>query len=281
MFLFGDRSLTYLLYPQEWSLYKEGGSLNYNTIVYGSVTRTYEKPTCLGAFDFTIRSSAFGNGYDFATFAFTQKHRQKLWRLYLNTRVFIQYAVGRQLPEESSLYLAGASPEELIENKFTRAMGFFPESWTGYGVTTNHFHAGGGLNLRGYAGYLVAQEDQNGNIIPVYKGNSGFAINAELDLDRLVPLRPKFTREWLRWNIYLFGDAGILNYNQPDEKLRFADLRADAGIGTAFTIKKWGRLDKIKPFTIRFDVPLWLNRPPAAEQDYVKFRWVLGINRAF
>jgi hypothetical protein len=37
----------------------------------------------------------------------------------------------------------------------------------------------------------------------------------------------------------------------------------------------------VKPLTIRFDMPLFLSRTPALEPDYVKFRWVLGINRAF
>jgi aminopeptidase N len=281
MFLFGERSLTYLMYPNEWSYLKEGGTINYNNIVYGKVHYTYEKNTGLGAFDFLIRSSAFGNGYDFATVAFTQTHRQKMWRFFLNTRFFIQYAVGSRLPDESALYLAGANPEDLLENKFTRSFGFFPQSWGGFGTDVNHFQAGGGLNLRGYAGYLVAQENEKGEIIPVYKGNSGVAINAELDLDRLIPCRPRFTKDWLRINLYLFGDAGIINYNQPDSKLRLADIRADAGVGTAVTIKKWGRLDKVKPFTLRFDMPLFLNRPPATEGEYFKFRWVLGINRAF
>jgi aminopeptidase N len=84
-----------------------------------------------------------------------------------------------------------------------------------------------------------------------------------------------------KWNIYLFGDAGTINVNTPEEELAFADIRADAGVGTAFTIKKWGRLDKIKPFTIRFDMPLFLNRPPAQDPGYFKFRWILAVSRAF
>jgi hypothetical protein len=281
MFLFGKRSLTYMMYPNEWSYEKEGGTINYNNILYGNVTHNYQKKTCLGSLDFMMKTSAFGNGYDYTTFAFTHKHRQKMWRFFLNTRFFIQYAVGSQLPDESALYLAGSNPESLLDYKFTRSFGFFPQSWGGYGTGLNHFHAGGGLNLRAYSGYLVAQELSDGTVIPVYKGNSGAAINAELDLDRLVTFRPRFTREWLRWNLYLFGDAGVINYNQPSNRLKLADIRADAGVGTALTIKKWGRFDKIKPFTIRFDVPLFMNRPPAVDGDYFRFRWIVGINRAF
>lgn len=37
-----------------------------------------------------------------------------------------------------------------------------------------------------------------------------------------------------------------------------ADLRADAGIGAALTIKKFGVLQTANPLTIRFDVPFFL-----------------------
>ena len=50
---------------------------------------------------------------------------------------------------ESALFFAGGNPEELMENKYTRSVGFFPAEWGGYGNTTNHFHHGGGMNIRG------------------------------------------------------------------------------------------------------------------------------------
>jgi hypothetical protein len=281
MFLFGERSLTYLIYPEEWSYLKSNGTINYNNSVYFTYKHLYENRTNWGSLDFQLKSSAFGNDYNFATAALTEIHHQKLWHFLLNTRFFIQYAIGKSMPDESALYLAGANPEELIENSFTRSMGFFPQQWQVFGTVTNHFQAGGGLDLRGYAGYLVAQQNDKGEIIPVYKGNSGIAINADLDIDGLVPLHPKKTKEWLKWNVYLFGDMGIINYNDIDDELRLADLRADAGIGTALTIKKWGRFDKIKPLTLRFDMPLFLNRPPSADPGFFKFRWIIGINRAF
>jgi len=48
----------------------------------------------------------------------------------------------------------------------------------------------------------------------------------------------------------------------------------------AYTFDNWGPLDMVKPITIRFDIPLFLNRPPATD-DFLQFRWILGINRAF
>ena len=57
-------------------------------------------------------------------------------------------------------------------------------------------------------------------------------------------------------------------------------FRMDAGIGTALTIRRWGNRNAIKPFTIRFDMPFFLNRPPAG-QDFLAFRWLIGIGRSF
>ena len=60
-----------------------------------------------------------------------------------------------------------------------------------------------------------------------------------------------------------------------------SDVRVDAGIGTAFTIRKWGVFDKAKPLTIRFDMPLFLNRPPFANPQYFNLRYVVGVSRCF
>jgi hypothetical protein len=54
----------------------------------------------------------------------------------------------------------------------------------GYGTDYNHFQMGGGLNLRGYAGYLAPIEDKNGKVVIAYQGTSGAAINAELEFDQ-------------------------------------------------------------------------------------------------
>jgi len=40
-------------------------------------------------------------------------------------------------------------------------------------------------------------------------------------------------------------------------------------------------LAMVKPITIRLDIPLFLNKPPATNDDFLQFRWILGINRAF
>jgi hypothetical protein len=267
--------LVYLLYPREWipGLYN-------NTINVG-VERKYNYRNGNGIIDLGLKSSTLGSSYDYARISLTVVNRNTLGKFDLHTRTYAQYGTGRFLPRESALYLAGGNPEDLMENKFTRSRGFIDNSYLGYGSGLNHFQSGGGLNLRGYAGYLVAHLDGNKDIVPVYKGASGASVSAELEFDRLFRFRPALFRRWLKLDTYLFADAGVISSNGPSEDFALSDLRSDAGIGTAFTIKRWGPLEAVKPLTVRFDFPLFLSRPPALEDQFLKFRWVMGISRTF
>jgi hypothetical protein len=46
-------------------------------------------------------------------------------------------------------------------------------------------------------------------------------------------------------------------------------------------IKKWGKLEEIKPLNIRIDLPIFLSNAPFSEENNIKFRWLIGINRSF
>jgi len=174
-------------------------------------------------------------------------------------------------------FFGGANPEQLMDNKYTRSKGFFPEEWLGYGETTNYFHHGGGLNMRGYAGYWVVE---NANLL--YKGNSGVAVNVELEFDNFFKFKPKPLKKIFKLDTYLFGDAGTMVYQKlSDAKWKFGNIRMDAGIGVALTIKKFWLLETVKPLTIRFDMPLILSHIPFLDSQWVDFRWVVGVNRAF
>jgi len=80
---------------------------------------------------------------------------------------------------------------------------------------------------------------------------------------------------------YIFADAGVIGYDNNAGEKRISYPRVDAGVGAALTIKRFWVLDEVKPLTVRFDVPLFLNRPPFAEEEFVKFRWLVGVNRSF
>lgn len=266
--------LAYLVHPAEW----EPSALNAAWDL--GMERSYDG----GGVKVNMRNTAIGGSMPYAQVTITNVNEHKVGRFDLRVRGIVQFGTG-STPRESQLYLAGASPEDMMENKYLRSAGFTPYDWTGYGTGVNHLHAGGGLGLRGYAGYLAPALDVGGGTILTYRGNTGAAINAEVDVDRFIRLRPKALRRWLHMDAYFFGDIGSMGYRYTTEhgtqQLRLAEPRADAGAGVAITIRRFGPLTDIKPLTIRFDVPVFLSHLPAGESEHFAFRYVVGINRTF
>lgn len=270
-------SLTYLLYPEQWELDRWNGALDL------SLRHRYDHARGDGDLKLELRNGAVGAAAGYAQVRLTAVNVNELGPLQLRTRGFGQFGTGAT-PRESALYLAGASPEEMMENKYVRSIGFVPYDWLGYGADVNHFHHGGGLGLRGYAGYLAPEELENGELVFTHFGNTGLAASGELDLDGLVNWRPGKLARYLHLDVYLFGDVGMMGYrttNADGTQLRMAQPRADAGAGLAFTVKRFGPLSDIKPFTIRFDMPLLLSALPASETEHFGFRYVVGIGRSF
>lgn len=246
----------------------------------------YKAKNITGEINWLLRSS-FASDYDFSSLAFEWLNNWQAGKGELRTRVFAQVINGSNIAPESRLFVAGASPEDLLENKYTRATGFVPNQWLGYGAAVNHFHAGGGLNVRGYAGYLLPRQAENNQVF-LFSGNGGAAINAEFDVDGYINLKPRKLSQWLHVDLYLFGDAGILSRTFVAGEQNFTantevntGIIANAGTGAAVTIKKFGSYNKAKPLTLRFDVPWVLSNTPFIENQFVKFRWVVGINRSF
>lgn len=277
MYRKGLNDLPYLLLPKEWV----PNQLN-NTINLG-LEHTYSYTKGTGIINVGLRSSAIFSDYDYQTANLNVINRTNLWRLKLNTRLVGQYGSGKNWANESSLFLAGANPEEMMENKYTRSQGFFDPDWATIGASTNYFHHGGGLNLRGYSGYLAPQLQSDSSVVYTYKGQTGAAVNVELEFDGIIKIKKQnwFTRTF-KLTTYLFGDAGIINYNTiTDDVLKMSDVRVDAGLGVALTIKKFGVLQTVNPLTIRFDMPFFLNKIPATDKNFVQYRFVVGVSRAF
>lgn len=266
--------LTYLVHPAEWEL----NSLN-GTMELGAEHR-YD----MGVARAALRSSAPGSVFTYSQLTLTSVNEKRAGPFGIRLRAIAQCGSG-DTPRESQLYLASASPEEMMENKYYRSAGLFPYDWQGFGTDVNHFAMGGGLGLRGYAGYLAPETMQNGTVFASYRGNTGAALNAEVDLDGLVRFRPGKLARYLHLDVYLFGDVGSMGYRQLSDAgsnaLMLATPRADAGAGAALTIKRFGPLVDIEPLTIRFDMPLVLSNLPAGETEHFAFRYLLAIGRSF
>ncbi|MFN8310852.1 MAG: M1 family aminopeptidase [Chitinophagales bacterium] len=270
----------YLINRSEWSTYWTTKK-PFNSSINITAGYSYSKPKAVGNLIAHWRSATLFNSFNYHYLELTHTNRVSFWRFDLRTRLYGRIGTGNDLPSESALYYAGANEEDMMDNKYYRAAGFAPQQWSGFGPTTNHLHYGGGLNLRGYAGYVIPEIDRYGATVLAYKGNSGFSLNGELDFNRIIKVRNQKLRELFGINTYLFADAGMIAYTNSRGEQQLSHFRTDAGAGIAVTIKRWGFLQDIKPLTLRFDVPFFVSNTPFVDPSPFKFRWVVGINRAF
>jgi len=276
------RDIDYLLYP-EWNAGMHNTYLNF------LLTRQYSHNKSSGEIreSFSIAGSGVENSYSYAKLQLSWVNHQAIGKTELHSRFIVSMIKGSNVAPESQIYLSGANPEEMMENKFIRSRAFIPTDWLNLGANYNHFQAGGGLNIRGYAGYLVPR-DASGSQVYLYKGNTGAAVNLEYDFDGLISFKPRKVYEYIHFDSYLFADGGILegnfkagDYGITKDATVNTGFMVSAGTGFAMTIKKWGNIDKAKPLTIRLDLPLLLTNSPYIDGQYFRMRWMVGISRSF
>ena len=274
-----QNDLHYLLYKNQWL------ADSWNNTVNLGMEHNYAYYRGSGKINFNVRTSAPYSDYSYSQITLIVSNKNRLGKFDLNTRTFLQLGTGSNTPLESSLYAAGANPEELMENKYTRSVGFIPGDWSGYGDNINHFHHSGGMNLRGYAGYLLPVNNQydlqeSGFIVP-----SGASVTVELAFDRLLNIRKPKIKETFSFDSYLFTDAGLLaignlkQYNTSDIVDNL--FRMDAGFGATLTINKWWGIQKVEPLTIKADFPVFVNATPFLEASNFAFRWLIGVSKTF
>lgn len=266
----------YLLYQSEWLPEQYNNSLNLEW------NNKYRYNHGRGNINLGLRSNAVLSDYDFSRVTAELLNRMNSGKIDWRTRVFGQWGTGSNVPRESSLFLAGANPEEMMENKFSRANGILPIAIGNFGNTTDHLHMGGGLNLRGYSGYVGVTQDDNDSLQHLlYRGKSGASVSAEMDFDKLLKIKNRKLNRAIGLDTYLFGDAGFIVYENSLDEARYADPRIDLGLGAMLTVKRWGPLEMASPLSVRVDFPLFLSHVPFQDPDNFQFRWVVGINRAF
>ncbi|RYD82861.1 MAG: M1 family peptidase, partial [Sphingobacteriales bacterium] len=199
-----ERDMTYLLYPELWNVNKRNETINLDW------TKKYNRLKSSGQFNFGLRTSGPFSDYNYATLKPELLHNINLGKLQFKNRLVGYYISGTNVAPESQLYMAQANPEEMMDSKFTRSRGFVPEEWLGFGESLNHFHHGGGLNLRGFSGYLVPAAS-NDTVEISYRGFSGAAYNVEMDFSKLVNFKPKKLARYFFLATYLFFDAGTIS----------------------------------------------------------------------
>lgn len=259
------RDLDYLLFPNTWQADGWNNTLNLEW------TKPLKFENGNGTFQLNTRSAYLISDYNYAWLNGEVKRNLSYKKIPIKLRAFAQYASGDMAPE-SRLPLAGETTEAMMDNAWVRSTGFVPQSWTNFGNDFNHFHYGGGLNLRGFSGYEALNET-DGEVYYIFTGNSGVSVNAEVDFAPILKIH-KIGRK-INLNTYLFADAGVL---QGD--FGGSGVRADAGLGMVGTYRPT-RFNFIKPLSIRVDFPFFVNRLPYNQNSYFDFRYVIGIFRAF
>ena len=267
----------FTLYPTQWD--QQGGQWNNRFMI------SYQHPYAYigggGDIQLRLRSSAFTTDFDYSTLNLTAVNNHRLGQLAIRARSHLEYSFGTRIAPASRLMLAGARSERLMDEPLTRARGYIPDDWLGFGPEVNNFHYGGGLNLRGYAGYQ-APYSLNGDQELTFQGTAGGALNVEVEFDDYIPLLAGSSlSRFFSLDAYAFGDVGVINANSISSSLELANVRGDAGLGTALTIDQWGPLDEAKPLTLRLDAPLYLSHVPADGGDNFDLRWLVGLERAF
>lgn len=258
----------YQVLPYYWTSNKT------NSFLELGIERNFQYKKGVGNLRADIRTVTPGGQSNYAFVSTETKQHLTLGKTDIHFRAFGRYGTGNT-PWESSLYLANASPEEMLNNAFFRARGFFPTDWilTPSGAT-GHVQYSGGLNLRGFSG--CTPQDSDGE--PDWIGSSGAAINLEWDFNRLIA----HPQEDFQFRTYLFYDGGILGKNVVASNRIFDPIEwqkwsQDAGIGTAFII---GKKTLTHPITVRGDFPFYVNQPGGGEEK-LAFRWLLGVNALF
>jgi aminopeptidase N len=265
---------THYVLNDVWGAELNNYSFNINT------THKYNYQKGNGKTNINIRMPFVAADYSYSYVEAEKINYTKLWKLELRTRIYgrmgFDFNNAEVYPSESMLLLSGANNEQLMDYALLRSKGYVPPATTN-GSSTVAFQQGGGLNLRGYA-----------NLYNLSK--SGAAINVELDFDEIVKIKPKKLSNYIKFDTYLFFDCGmnenlgngVILFWGNDKIFTTSRFLADAGVGIAFTIKKFGALEKIKPFTLRFDMPFWVsNGSLINENNIAANRWVFGLYRSF
>jgi len=243
--------------------------------VFLKYTHPYKYFNGNGSINLSASNSGILSDYAYSEFSLSVINKTALGKMDFRTRTYARYMDGKAIAPESMLLLAGANNRELMDNKYTRSAGWVPVDWTTFGRETNHFQQGGGLNLRGYAGYRATQANET-DTFEIFGGTKGAALNAELSMGRWLGSKTGKLKRFVGIDPYLFADAGVLGNSLN----QWSDLRMDAGLGSTFSFHS-RRFNKTKPLVIRVDLPFFLNRVAEEQGEYVAFRYVIGINRAF
>ena len=254
-----DSPNVYALIPDGWS----AGRHIFSRMTYRKHWKYFSGG---GRLQISLRGGLSGRYYGVATAEY-QEHRRLPGGMTWRSRLFGYTAAG-DVPAQAMLYVAGGGPEDMLSNKYYRAVGFFPSAWRGYGAVTGPLYYPGGLNLRGYAGYVLPHDTgaaQTWN----YRTRRGVSYSAQVSLPRMLQWRNRF----FDFLPYVFADVGTYTVAQGGAQ-RWVMPRSDAGPGFDF---RWKYGWRPYLFNVSVDFPVFLSHVPYAEPGHWAFRYRLSV----
>lgn len=260
---------SYLLYPE----FANTGTDNAMRV---SLTRNFKQFNGNGSLVLRGQAPVVFSDYAYSSISAEWLNTRNVKKMVLKTRAFAQLIEGTNIAPEAMLQLSGANTYDLMDNRYTRSIGWLSANPLMHTRNGNNVHQGGGLNLRGYSG-VVTTNVHNGDTLTNFVGSRGAAVNAELDFGNYINPKLRKLGRVVQVNPYLFTDFGVL----ANSDNQHGGLRMDAGVGANFALMFNSKWSATKPLNLRVDLPFFLNRIPEEQTEYVKFRYVFGVNRAF
>jgi aminopeptidase N len=257
-----DTDRNYLHFPAFWRTGVANSTMN------TSLTRFYQKSKSNGQAKLLLRHPFWVTADNYGYLEGEWKHTITGKKSDLRMRYYARFTQGSLLHFESDLYAAGANPEQLLGNRFTESAIFSPLFFITEDSEWNRLHMAGGLNIRGFA------PQSFGSLQRSFIGRHGISTNWEWDFSKLIAIRSRKLKQYIKISSYLFADGGLL-YSRRNQ----AEWLADAGVGAYAEINLGGENRTYKPLVLRVDVPVWANRP--LEGRYVNLnRFIFGIGRS-
>ena len=227
-----------------------------------------------GSVKIDARASAFTSDFSYSWLGIEATNINRLGKTNLKSRFFARAMGGSSIPFMSAMQLGGANNEQMLESKYSRSRGIIPDDWANFSNASGQFHMNGNLNLRGYSNYLATNNNE-ADTFYIFNGKNGTSVNLEWDFTQIFNLKMTKLARYIKLNTYLFTDAGMLWNDQGN-----SGIRADAGLGTMWNLQL-PKLAKAEPLQVRVDFPIFLNRIPVGEENYLAFRWQIGLQKAF
>ncbi|MFT5480500.1 MAG: hypothetical protein ACI9NN_001468, partial [Bacteroidia bacterium] len=166
-------------YNKDYPLYRVFTNSGFDNWMGLSYERSFKGMNTTSVLSTGIRATSLYSDYSYGTAKASLITHRPIKKMVLKTRLFAQAISGSNIAPESKLLLMGANTSEMMDNRYTRSLGWLSVHQVGFNKEGDYIQQGGGLNIRGYAGTAITNTNEKDSFF-AFAGNYGASINAEL-----------------------------------------------------------------------------------------------------